>query len=89
MSFPGAMMKATKLDEATGRPEATIGLPFAPHKLAISIEWPLAGAAECTAGSQRVPNTHDSELTRTHRRSRSHSDSYGASIVIWRPTRRL
>ena len=40
MSFPGAMMKATKLDEATGRPEATIGLPFAPHKLAISIEWP-------------------------------------------------
>ena len=40
-SFPGAIMEAKKLNEATGRPEATVSLPNAPHSLRIAIQWPL------------------------------------------------
>ena len=49
MSFHGGMVKMDKLDEATGRPEATVSLPIAPHDLRIAIEWPLPGAASLTA----------------------------------------
>ena len=45
MAFPGGMMEAQRLDEATGRPDATVSLPIAPHALRVSIEWPLPGAA--------------------------------------------
>ena len=49
MSIQGGRMVVTKLDEATGRPEATQSLPIAPLALKIAIEWPLPGAATWTA----------------------------------------
>ena len=49
VSTQGAMVAMQKLDEATGRPEATVSLPIAPHTLSIAIEWPLPGAASWTA----------------------------------------
>ena len=49
MSLHGGMVKAQKLDEVTGRPEATVLLPVAPHALRIAVEWPLPGAAGLTA----------------------------------------
>ena len=38
-----------KLDEGTGRPEATVSLPIVPQSLSIVIEWPLPGATSWTA----------------------------------------
>ena len=49
MSMQGGVVAMQKLDEATGRPEATVSLPIAPHELRIDIEWPLPGAAGWTA----------------------------------------
>ena len=49
MSMQGGMVAIQKLEEATGRPEATVSLPIAPHTLKIVIEWPLPGAASWTA----------------------------------------
>ena len=49
MSFQGRMIEAQKLDEPTGRPEATASLRIAPHALRITVEWPLPGAAGWTA----------------------------------------
>ena len=49
MSMQGGFIAMEKLDEATGRPEATVSLPIAPHQLRIAIEWPLPGAAGWTA----------------------------------------
>ena len=43
------VIKAQKLDEVTGRPEAAVLLPVAPHALRIAVEWPLPGAAGLTA----------------------------------------
>ena len=48
-SIQGVMAKLDKLDEATGRPEATVSLPIAHHGLRIAIDWPLPGAAGWTA----------------------------------------
>lgn len=48
MSVQDGMLKARKLDEATGHPEATVSLPIAPHTLRIAVEWPLPGAAGWT-----------------------------------------
>ena len=52
-SIQGGMVKMDKLDEATGRPEATVSLPIAPHDLRIDIEWPLPGAAGWTAAPSK------------------------------------
>ena len=49
MSTQGGVVAMQKLDEATGRPEATVSLPIPPHKLSIAIEWPLPGATSWTA----------------------------------------
>ena len=49
MSLQGGMVKMQKLDEVTGRPEATVSLPVAPHALRIAVEWPLPGTAGLTA----------------------------------------
>ena len=49
VSTPGAMVQMQKMDEATGRPEATVSLPIAPHTLSIAIQWPLPGVASWTA----------------------------------------
>ena len=49
VSTQGGMVEMQKLDEATGRPEATVSLPIAPHTLSIAIEWPLPGATSWTA----------------------------------------
>ena len=48
ISMQGGMVALRKLDEATGRPEATVSLPMAPHALRIAIEWPLPGTAGWT-----------------------------------------
>ena len=48
MSTQRRMVTMEKLDEATGRPEATVSLPIAPHTLSIAIEWPLPGAGSWT-----------------------------------------
>ena len=48
-SFQGGMIEAQKLDEATGRQEASVSLSIAPHALRIAVEWPLPGAAGWTA----------------------------------------
>ena len=45
VSMQGGMVAMQKLNEATGRPEATVSLPIAPHALRIAVEWPLPGAA--------------------------------------------
>ena len=48
MSTQGGMVQVQKVDEVTGRPEATVSLPIAPHTLSIAIEWPLPGATSWT-----------------------------------------
>ena len=53
MSMQGGVVAMQKLDEATGRPEATVSLPIAPHQLRIAIEWPLPGAAGWTAAPSK------------------------------------
>ena len=53
MSIQAGMIEMEKLDEATGRPEATVSLPIAPNHLRIAIEWPLPGAAGWTASPSR------------------------------------
>ena len=52
-SIQGGMVKMDKMDEATGRPEATVSLPIAPHDLRIAIEWPLPG--RCRVGLRHPP----------------------------------
>ena len=42
------VLEATKLNEATGEPEATYQFHAGPQALEISIEWPLPGAADWT-----------------------------------------
>ena len=54
MSFQGGIIEAQKLDEATGRPEATVSLPIAPHALRITVEWPLPGAPSLTEMAEGV-----------------------------------
>ena len=58
MSTQGGVVAMQKLDEATGRPEATVSLPIPPHTLSIAIEWPLPGAISWTA-----PPTEDRPWT--------------------------
>ena len=58
MSMQGGTVAMQKLDEATGRREATVSLSIAPHTLSIAIEWPLPGAASWTA-----PPTEDRPWT--------------------------
>lgn len=45
LSMQGGMIAIQKLDEATGRPEATSSLPMSAHRLRIAVDWPLPGAA--------------------------------------------
>lgn len=44
----GGFMEATKLDDATGKPEASYRLEAGRQGVELSIEWPLPGAADWT-----------------------------------------
>lgn len=55
-SHAGGFMEVTKLNEETLSPEANQRLPMAPQGVALSIEWPLPGAADWVgAPSKEAP----------------------------------
>lgn len=48
MSIEGGHMTLTKLDDDTLVPQHVYHVPIAPHRLKVTIEWPLPGAASWT-----------------------------------------